>query len=998
MENNRFIVVNKDVPVVQPINPTVSLAELGCRTPNFNGSNKELSTLKPKLLYEIMRNCAHGSYANLPKGKISMHAYNSNLKGVKPYAFDGVIFVDLDKFNVYPELNGVQHKIFNRFDELCSIMKNLLCIKYSPSGNLHFCVYHKDIKDSNDFVKYAKIYLCCLCQTIRKVIGIDLREYNGVIDTHLCNPDQQLNVNDSPVKWNFACASVKLDKKTMELLNAEYGEYLKYTYKHVDVAPSEIKGDGTTVVNDEFYIAGLNGFAARTAIAATAYFHFKKDYNATEEWIANNFNYTKEWRGQLKSLVGSGKVVHYYNRTIELRLFEYTNDNHIIIPDGKYMSDVVDFNEMTSKFNYLNAGTGAGKTEVIKSLLKKNGSKVILLQMNKALRDGKQQEIEDITRGNAKWEDTVPPDRIHSTMEGFNRNCANLDLSEYIVVIDEAHLLQDYCMIDGKYYNIIIMLSLIKNAKQIIFMSATPKWEQKLFDFDVKRFLRFKDQTLLVNMHPLKYVGKGSKEAARYTEMINVIKSIDGKHIIFSNKNQKRWKDYGLDKIDYTWFHSKNIEDPKMQSILKNNKLLTDITLATLYLGVGVEIKNETDVHIWFDLNEGWDKAFIEQSIGRPRDAERIHLHFFYTYDSEMKAGVLSDDEINTIKNAFSNLVIDIEGTPTVNLIAAKIIGIYDANFDTYDDADKKRIEILKIGQIISNKDYFTVYDTELLRRLPYKGFKIISNDKIVLNTDGKERVDRTEEQLKLHLCSRTDSWWNNWSRNQTTYDDMLKELDVYWNDKYNANKMLDDCKKVWNGAIDLTTADAYFGSMSLARTVLGDVNNYCDIKCGKKTLKDFEGSERTKEDIEKSFKRVETAFNKEWLNYRIHRKELGKNPRPEVIEVEDDLFADILGIERITIGGEYIEIPYPFRNSNWKETLKELKPATNKENAKKGGAKKTAIKLINEITGEVLEFASKTECMEYFDVNKSQFARWLKGEIVKKMSGWKLKTENDIK
>lgn len=996
---NRFIVINADAPVVSPINPTVSFAPRGCKTYNFDGSNKDKAELKPLKLYTIMQQCASGEWEGLDKGAHSMQAYNSKLKGVRPFVFDGAIFIDLDKFNTYPELNGVQHKIFDRFEDLCKVMPNLLCIKYSPSGNLHFCVYHKDIKDSNEFVKYAKIYLCCLCQTIRKVLSIDLREYEGVIDTALCIPEQQLNVNDSPVKWNFTCSPVKLDKKVMEVLNAEYAEYLKYTYKNINITSTNVNVTGTTLVNDSFCIAGLKGFAARTAIASTAYFHFKKDYAATEEWLANNFEYTKEWQGQLKSLVGRNKVVNYYNRTLDLLYFEYNDDNHIIIPEGKYMSDVIDFNTLSGRPVYLNAGTGAGKTELIKSLLKTLGSKVILLQMNKALRDGKQQGIEDITMNNTKWDEAIPKDKIHTTMEGFNRNCSDLDLSEYTVVIDEAHLLQDYCMIDGKYYNIIIMLNLIKNAKQIIFMSATPKWEQKLFDFDMKRFLRFKDQSLLVNMHPLKYVGKGSKEAARYTEMLNTINSIDGKHIIFSNKNQKRWKDYGLDKLDYTWFHAKNIEDPKMQSILKDNKLLTNITLATLYLGVGVEIKNEKDVHIWFDLNEGWDKAFIEQSIGRPRDAERIHLHFFYTYDSELKAGMLTDEEITTIKNAFENLVIDIDGTPTVNLVAAKIIGIYDANFDTYDDADKRRVEILKIGQIISNKDYFTVYDIELLKRLPYKEFTVITHDKLVLNTDGKERINRNEDQLKLHLCSRTDNWWNNWNKNHTTYDDILKELDVYWNDKHNANKMLEDCRKVWNGALNLSLADEYFGSMNLARVVLNDVNNYCEVKVGKKVLSDFDGGEVTKEEIEKSFKRVETSFSKEWLDYRIGRKELGKHPRPEIIEAEvDETLGELLGLDNIRIGGEDIEIPYPFRNNSWKETLKELKPATNKDNGKKGGAKKQTIVLIHDITKERLEFESKSECMKQFDVGRTQFSRWIKGEAIKKMNGWKLETKNESK
>lgn len=996
--NDRLEIINADANPVVVINPNISYAPKGTRTPNFSTSGKAELNVIP--LKTVLHQCTTGEWKDCTKGAHSIHAYKSTCKGYKPYEFDGVIFIDLDKFDHYPELSGMQHVIFDRFKDLCDGMPNLLAIKYSPSQNLHFFVHHGEpIKDENDFAKQAKLYLCCLCKVIRCVLGIDLREYDGVIDTHLCNADQQLNVNDTPVKWNHACCGTKFTKKQIEVLNAEYGEYLKFTYKNIAINPTNVVSTGTKVIDDKFYICGLNGYAARTAIAATAYVYFKNDYAATEEYLASNYEYTKEWRGQLKSMVQRGTYIGKYNRSIELRLFEYNDDNGIIIPEGQYMSDVIDFNQLSGKPLYWNAGTGAGKTEAAKNIAKKLNAKIIILQMNKALRDGKSSGIEDITFGNTKWESTVPLDRIHTTMEGFNRNCDNIDLSEYIVVVDEAHLLQDYCTISGKYENIIRMLGLIKNAKQIIFMSATPKAERKLFNFEMLKFLRFKDQNLNVEFHPLKYIGKGSKEAARYTEMLNTIHNTNGKHLIFSNKHQEMWKKYGLKDIDYTWFHSKNIEDPKMQSILKNNKLLTDITLATLYLGVGVEIKNEKEIHIWFDLNEGWDKAFIEQSIGRPRDAENIYLHFFYTYDVELKTGALTPEEIQSVENAFKNLVIDIDGIPTVNLIAAKLTGIYDANFDSYDDADKRKIEMLKLGQIINNKDYFTVYDIDLLKRLPYNKFTTKFHDKLILNTDGKDRINRTEDQLKLHLCSKSDRWWYAWSRDGYTFDDKLTELEVYWNDKYNANKMLEDCKKVWNGAIDLSLADEYFGSMTLARAVLSDVNNYCDIKSGRKTMKDFEGGEETKENIEKSFKRVETTFNKEWLDYRIHRRTIGKKPRPEVIEVVcDDMLHDILGIENITIGGEDIDIPYPFRNSSWKDTLKELRPVTNKDNAKKGGAKKQIIVLTNSITKEKLEFESKSECMEHFDVGRTQFSRWMKGETIKKMNGWKLETKNESK
>ena len=66
--------------------------------------------------------------------------------------------------------------------------------------------------------------------------------------------------------------------------------------------------------------------------------------------------------------------------------------------------------------------------------------------------------------------------------------------------------------------------------------------------------------------------------------------------------------------------------------------------------------------------------------------------------------------------------------------------------------------------------------------------------------------------------------------------------------------------------------------------------------------------------------------------------------------------------------------------------------------NAKKGGAKKQIIVLTNSITKEKLEFESKSECMEHFDVGRTQFSRWMKGETIKKMNGWKLETENESK
>lgn len=984
---NRFIIVGKHIDGVQPVNPCISFAPNGCNTKNYRNSNK--AELEIVSLYSVMQQCASGNWSTLPKGSKSIHVYKSKYKGVHPYIFDGAILVDIDGFNKYDALNGLQHIIFNRFEELCNAMPNLLCIKYSPSGNLHFCIYHNGIKNEQDYEKLAKMYLCCLCKTIKIIIGVDLRDYDGAIDTHLCNSDWQLNVNDSPVKWNINCASVKLSKNQKDVLNAEYGEYMKGgSRKLTSLESTIISGDGETVVNDQYVILGHTGYAARTAIVSAAYFHFKKDIDKTKEWIASMFKNAAEMEKQLNNMVENDTIGRKYETTVEYLLFN-DDSNTVIVPDGQYLSDVVDFKSMTNKYYYINAGTGLGKTELVKNLAKSSGCNVAILQMNKALRDGKKHGIEDITYDNFRWSDVAPKDKIHTTIEGFIRNCSNLDLSEYIVIVDEAHLLQDYTAIGGKRDNIVSLLNLLPTAKQIIFMSATPKTETKLYPFEIMKFVKIKNQCLKIHGHPLKYVGRGSKEATRYNHMIKTIQSVDGKHIIFSNKHQECWKKYGLQNVDYTWFHALNIKDSKMQSVLNDNKLLTDITLATIYLGVGVEIKNEKEIHIWFDLSEGWDKSFIEQSIGRPRDAETINLHFFYTADSTCRAGVFSEEDITAIENAFNELVIDIDGIPTVNLVAAKMTGIYDSNFNTYSCRDK--IAMLKLGQLVSSKDYFTIYDIELLRRLPYKFVNVVHNEVQSLNTDGKERTNRTETQLKLHLCSRTNSWWKDKSHNNSTYDDMLSELNTYWDDAKNARKMLEDCKYVWGSAVELTDADGFFASMNLAANVMHDVSDYCSVKAGKKVISDFVGAETTVEKIQNTFKKVETAFTKEYLDYRVDCILLNRSLRPDTFNITvDDLLYDIMGVDNISVETNN-KIPYPFRTNTWKDALKESKPTVNKVNSKSGGAKKKTIKIQNVHTNEVLEFDSKTECMRYLGVGSQLFSKFVKGGTVKKLSNWNL-------
>lgn len=990
--NSRFITIGDPQLVMKPINPVVSFAPNGCRTKNYANSHK--AELKPTPLYDIMKKCASGDWEKLEKGAVSMHVYDSRCKGLKPYKFNGAIFCDLDGFKKYRELDGYQDIIFDNFEKLCQAMPNLLCVKFSPSKNLHFCLYHKDIKSEQEFTRLSKMYMCMLCRVIKNVIGIDLRDFDGVIDTHNCNPNQQLNLNDSPVKWNVMCSPVTISKDQLNRLTSEYKEYMKEdTLRKVTGLESTIltqmNVDGETIVNNQFTICGYSGFQARTAICAAAYFHFKQDVNKTREFLYKKYKNADEMEKQLLNMVQNNTIGHKYESSVEKMLF---NDNWIetIIPRGKYLSDVICFESFKSgKFYYIVAGTGIGKTEFVKNLAKMEEGKIIILQMNKALRDGKKQGIEDFTYDNFKWDGVISKDKIHTTIEGFIRNCYDLNLEEYIVVVDEAHLLQDYVAINGKRDSIISLLDILPEAKQVIFMSATPKIETKLFPFEVRKFTKIKNQTLNIVCHPLKYAGRGSKEAARYGSMIDIIKKIKNtKHIIFSNKCQECWKKYGLVNEDYTWFHSLNIKDEKVQSILNDNKLLTDFTLATCYLGVGVEIKGEKDIHLHFDLNEGWDINFIEQSIGRPRDAENIYVHLYYTEDAAKRNG-FDESVLDAIKNAFRLLFIEIDDELTINLYAAKITGISDLNF--MNCSCKDMIELLKLGQIKDSYDHFQIYDIDLLKKLPYKNIKIQIMETITLNTDGKNRINREEIMLKENLISRSDMWWA--SKKGVPHEDVLPELRSYWNDLTNARNLLKECKYIWNQGFDLNEVDRFFnGNINLAYDVIHDLNDYCSVKAGKDILKSFDGSERVEDKIELKFMRVENAFNQEFLDQRVDYILLNKPFRIHEIEF-DHALDEFLGL--VDDETEKPKRINPFKINNWKEGLKELRNETLKVNGKNNP--KQSIKIKNNVTNEVKEFDSKNECMKFLNVSKQIFYKFIKGESIKKLKEWNVIECNEM-
>lgn len=514
------------------INPRVSYSTQGKYA--RNGSAMEIVPLR-----SILDRCASGEFENKEKGASgSILPYVSTEFGKRPFVHEGVVILDLDKFNKEPELKGKENKIYEMFDEIAGkYMCNLIAMNFSYSHNLHIFVYDRNVVDAESYNRMQMIYTVYFARVVKLLLEIDLRNYKDALDDHQ-KAHQKLFVNHSPYKWNDYCTQMSISSKQLKILQSEYKGVFEKVVDNREVKESTpIDGKGNIAVDRDYSILGWSGFQARTVIAAAAYFHFKKDVKRVKEWLREKFSNANVIYTQLKSLVKNENITHWYNSDVEFVLF-HNNEEKYILKDGEYLSNIIDFDSLNERYYYIQSNTNTGKTEFVKNLIRdkytevegsKNlfgenekvqipGNKVVILQITKALRDGKKHGIESKTYNN--WDNIVGVEQIHTTLEGFDHNIASLKLDEYTVVVDESHLLEDYITIRRELTKRI--LRYLSRAAKVIFMSATPKSDIKLFPFKKLVFEKIQNQTLDVYQYPVSMKGRGSVVATRYTHIINL--------------------------------------------------------------------------------------------------------------------------------------------------------------------------------------------------------------------------------------------------------------------------------------------------------------------------------------------------------------------------------------------------------------------------------------------------------------------------------------------
>ena len=890
---------------------------------------------------------------------------------------DGALFIDID--HIDRELSDI---IFNDFDSLCEFLPCILAVVYSYSYGLHFFAYEPRVKeDSSKYTKYQTLYMCAIAEWANLKHNANFTVEDGNLDLHNSKIYQGLYFLNRPYKFNDYCVHIP-DKSIKQLENfAKKYKLDEESPKNpitnvISIPLDQLKANGKIHLDsDTEEICGMNGNNLRYLTVATAYVHFNTDINKTSEYILNTFDqYTSNrMLSSLKSQIRTGRVYEHYSNPLECYWFgaESLTDKVTHLAQNQYLSDVLKFEDIKSKYTLIKSNTNTGKTEWIKKILKENPN-VLVAQPNKALRDGKKQGIEDFYKANfgAEWSNLQKelPNRVFTTIDGIEKHYKSLE--GYTLILDECHLLEQYSSFRTE--TIRKFIGLMESADKLIFLSATPSSEVGLFEgMEVLEFIKEQQQILNIELQGIKFTGKGSKNAARYQHLVSLVEkySQQTKIVIFSNKKQEEWKKYGLSEMEnVTYFNSKNYKNPAVQAILNENKLVNQVTLATCYMGCGVEIKNEEKILFMFDLDEGMDFNFINQSIGRARDAKEINVLMF---DSGLKGSPINK---TLIEEAFENFSKYEEGHHLLNIYAAGKVGLYDVMLPTY--KEWPLVRKLAFGALSRQRQHFGISGNEALKNLPYAKVNINELPVVELKTDGRKSITRREKKAEQVILEMNVEERNRWFENasdERTYNRALNQLP--YKDPVLVSKVIEKVLFILKFPTMMRNYNItdVFGTLDKAYSNFKKLRDACDYWAGNSYIAPLKHGKQ--EEVDKKYNEIEyvkLVFSKEYIEYVTNWRKAGG---VELSSMEFDL--DVFNPQSVVLDRNFKgEILDPDFKAAGKVNRKKLNCAL----ASKGGKKTQTISIKNIETGEIMNFASKGECMEWIGCSSATFSTFLKG------------------
>ena len=582
-------------------------------------------------------------------------------RGVRgEYKPSNIFFVDIDTKEGVDKIIANPEKLFDNFRYIYFIQK-------SYSGKLHICgVFAEEIETAEKWSYMTRIYTAATLYAIKNIYGIDYSKIERGIDDHSFKYSQLLYVSAENIFFNDELNSITFSNNDIARLFDEYPIF-KPTKKEVkvyqagDLQSKYECGDSTNriCIDRNFKIGELSGNDVRWRISKIATEIFGKD---AKKWCDERFYYgkgtsifsnTRKDIG-INHLVLNWLVANKYLSIKEISEKPQTVSNYVeVFMESPYLSSYVDtICDYIQNENVLTvyAPTGAGKTTCISGCVKdeNNRSKkvckgivdsypnsIVLVPFN--VTNNLYDSMNIISsENNNEYKPGKPNVMI---WDQFNKIASSINPE--IVIVDESHtLFLDRTYRDSAVETINTLYTYLQKGIKVVFVSATPAGEIKIFNSFVLRFKKEDERDVKITFCTVNDT---------FTSILKDIRrgGFD-KICVFSDRDAKmlyaNCLSEGLDNM--TIYHSdfrKNVDQ-----LRRDEKINNRISFLTCIAFNGLNVRNKGEkILIDIRMTQG-ETSYNEiiQIIGRFRNNKDITVRLYADgkYSEDVDLDVLFHD------------------------------------------------------------------------------------------------------------------------------------------------------------------------------------------------------------------------------------------------------------------------------------------------------------------------------------------------------------------
>ena len=565
-------------------------------------------------------------------------------RGVRgEYKPSNIFFVDIDTKEGVDKIIANPEKLFDNF-------RNIYFIQKSYSGKLHICgIFAEEIETAEDWSYMTRIYTAATLYVIKNIYGIDYSKIDDGIDDHAFKYSQLLYVSAENIFFNDALNPITFPEENKTQLFEEYPT-LKPTKKETktsrtgDLQSNYECGDSTNriCIDRNFKIGELSGNDVRWRISKIAAELFGDD---AKKWCDERFYYGNglsifsNVRGDIgiNHLVLNWLVANNYITIKEKTEEPQTESNYVeVFMENPYLSSYVDtICDYIQKENVLTvyAPTGAGKTTCISGCVKNENNRsikickgivdsypnsVILVPFN--VTNNLYDSMNIISsENNNEYKPGKPNVMI---WDQFNKISSSINPD--IVIVDESHTL----FLDRSYRNSAVatintLYTYLQKGIKVVFVSATPAGEIKIFNSFVLRFKKKDERNVKITFCTVNDT---------FTSILKDIRrgGFD-KICVFSDRDAKmlyaNCLSEGIDNM--TIYHSdfrKNVDQ-----LRRDEKINNRISFLTCIAFNGLNVRNEGEkILIDIRMTQG-ETTYNEiiQIIGRFRNNKDITVRLY---------------------------------------------------------------------------------------------------------------------------------------------------------------------------------------------------------------------------------------------------------------------------------------------------------------------------------------------------------------------------------